>query len=101
MKRGLAFIGIGAGLMYLFDPAHGEERRNALRDKFSGLLPKTTDAIATKAEIISTKAHDLTTKADDAAAEAITTMAPALEDGQAAGGANQGDDNAGQNGAKG
>ena len=76
MKRTLATIGLGAGLMYLLDPEHGEERRAQLREKFQGLLPKTSGAVSEKVEAIGMKAIDLTSRADDKAAEAIATTVP-------------------------
>lgn len=76
MKKTLFCMGVGAGLMYLLDPELGEVRRSMLRDRLSGSLPKTSDAIHAKAEAIGSKATDLTARADEAAAEAITTIGP-------------------------
>src|SRR5262245_45043622 len=75
MKRQMALLGIGAGLMYLLDPELGSIRRSVLRDKINGLLPKTADAINARAEEIGNKAHDFAAKADDKAADAINTGA--------------------------
>lgn len=47
MKRGLAFMsaaGVGAGLMYLFDPDRGKYRRALLHDKAIHLKHITADA---------------------------------------------------------
>jgi methyl-accepting chemotaxis protein len=79
MKRTLLSVGIGAGLMYLFDPELGEVRRSILRDKLSGLsgrMPKTSEAIHDKAEALAAQADDLTTRVDEAAAEVITNVVP-------------------------
>lgn len=81
MKKTLFCIGLGAGAMYLFDPEQGEDRRSMLRDKLSGRMPKTTDAISAKAEAISAKAHDISAQADAKAAEVITTVGPPVEGG--------------------
>jgi methyl-accepting chemotaxis protein len=84
MKRTLLSIGIGAGLMYLFDPELGEIRRSMLRDRLSGLsgrMPKTSEAIHDKAEALAAQADDLTTRVDEAAAEVITNVVPGGENG--------------------
>lgn len=73
MKRTLFTLGLGASLMYFFDPQEGPLRRELLREKFESLLPKTNEALHEKADEISAKAHSLTEKADEAAAEAIAT----------------------------
>ena len=47
MNRGLAFVsaaGVGAGLMYLFDPDRGKHRRALLHDKAIHLKHITADA---------------------------------------------------------
>lgn len=85
MKKTLFCMGIGAGMMYLLDPELGEVRRSMLRDKLSGSMPKTSDAIHAKAEVIGSKASDLTARADEAAAEAISTIGPQDEGGQSEG----------------
>ena len=35
MKRLIAGLAIGAGLMYLFDPRNGKDRRQQLRERFT------------------------------------------------------------------
>ena len=75
MKKTLISIGIGAGLMYLFDPELGEVRRSLLADKFQGILPQTQEALASKVEAVSVKASELTEIADSAAAEKIDSIA--------------------------
>ena len=74
MKRSLICMGIGAGLMYLFDPELGEVRRSMLQDKFQGTMPQTNEAIASKAEAVVAKANDLAAAADSAAAETIESL---------------------------
>ena len=74
MKRTLISMGIGAGLMYLFDPELGEVRRSMLADKFQGALPQTQEALASKVEAVSAKASELTEIADNAAAEKIDLL---------------------------
>lgn len=74
MKKTLLSIGIGAGIMYLFDPELGEVRRSILRDKLRGVAPKTADAVHSKVEALSTKTHDLTDAADAAAAAKIDSI---------------------------
>ena len=74
MKRTLISIGIGAGLMYLFDPELGEVRRSMLADKFQGALPQTQEALASKVEAVSAKATELTEIADNATAEKIDSL---------------------------
>lgn len=73
MKKTLLSIGIGAGLMYLLDPELGEIRRSMLKDKMSGRLPKTTDAVVAKADALVAKVDEVAVKADEAAADAIAT----------------------------
>jgi gas vesicle protein len=72
MKKTLISIGIGAGVMYLMDPEHGEERRTRLCNKLSAMLPKTREALHTKVDAISTKADSL-------AADAVTTVGSIIE----------------------
>lgn len=71
MKKVLAFMGLGAGLMYLFDPELGEIRRSMLQDKLSGRLPNTVDAVHAKAEEVHAKVGEIAHKADEAAADVI------------------------------
>jgi len=74
MKRTLISMGIGAALMYLFDPEMGEVRRSMLADKFQGAMPQTQEALASKVEAVSAKASEFTEKADSAAAEKIDAL---------------------------
>mgnify|MGYP002779834476 CR=1 FL=1 len=79
MKRTLFSLGIGAGLMYLFDPELGEIRRSMLRDKlseWSGRMPKTSEAIHEKAEALTAQAETLAERVDEKAAEVIENVGP-------------------------
>ena len=96
MKKTLFAMGVGAGLMYLLDPELGEVRRSVLRDRLSGSMPKTTDAISAKAEVLGSKASDLTARADEVAAEAISTIGPQDEGGQNEGGQSEDGDQGAQ-----
>jgi hypothetical protein len=56
MNKGLATasaIGLGAGMMYLMDPARGGQRRALLRDKTNSWMHKASDAIGSKSRHIS------------------------------------------------
>ena len=75
MKRVLISMGIGAGLMYLFDPELGEVRRSMLQDKFQGAMPQTQESLASKVEAVAAKASALTEIADSAAAKKIDSLA--------------------------
>jgi hypothetical protein len=55
----LCGVGIGAGLMYLFDPQGGNRRRALIRDKASSLSHKTKKAIEVKAEDLGNRAKGL------------------------------------------
>lgn len=71
MKRALFCVGLGAGLMYLFDPQNGSDRRSSLRDLLRGKLPQTSEAVHAKADQLAAKADDLTHKVDEVAADVI------------------------------
>lgn len=73
MKKTLICAGIGAGLMYLLDPELGEIRRSMLKDKLSGRLPKTTDAVVAKADALVARVDEVASKADETAADAISS----------------------------
>ncbi len=73
MKKTLICAGIGAGLMYLLDPELGEIRRSMLKDKLSGRLPKTTDAVVAKADALVARVDEAASKADETAADAISS----------------------------
>jgi hypothetical protein len=55
--RGLFWAAIGAGLMYLFDPQHGNRRQALLRDKINRYVNRTGDMIEGKAEDLSNRAY--------------------------------------------
>lgn len=55
----LSGIGIGATLMYLFDPKGGNRRRALIRDKAVGLTNDAREAINSKAEDLSNRAKGL------------------------------------------
>jgi hypothetical protein len=55
----LGGIGIGALLMYLFDPNGGNRRRALIRDKALSWSHKTQDAVSGKAEDLSNRAKGL------------------------------------------
>jgi uncharacterized membrane protein len=50
-------IGLGAGLMYLFDPARGKRRRALIRDKAAHGVNKTGDAIGKTSRDLSHRAR--------------------------------------------
>jgi len=59
MKRLFAVIGgigVGAALMYLFDPNGGRRRRALIRDKAVGIKNDVTDAIEGKAKDLGNRA---------------------------------------------
>lgn len=74
MKRSLIYMGIGAGLMYLFDPDMGEVRRGMLCDRFQELMPQTNEALASKMGEMAEQADDLTETIDSMAAEKVQPM---------------------------
>lgn len=55
----LTGIGLGAGLMYIFDPDRGKRRRSIIRDKTVHLSKKTQHAISITARDISNRIHGL------------------------------------------
>lgn len=74
MKKTLLSIGLGAGIMYLWDPEHGEERRANLLATLRGVAPKTTGAVQSKAEALTASVQDVTARADEKAADAIDSI---------------------------
>jgi hypothetical protein len=74
MKRSLILMGIGAGLMYLFDPELGAVRRDLLKDRLQELLPETGEALHEKVDAVAAKASEITHKADAVAAEKIHSV---------------------------
>jgi hypothetical protein len=60
MNRILAILGglgLGAGLMYLYDPKDGQRRRALLRDKAVGLSHEARTAFDKKKEDLSNRAQ--------------------------------------------
>jgi len=55
----LSGIGVGAALMYLYDPQGGNQRRALIRDKAVGLTNDAKLAISGKAEDLSNRARGL------------------------------------------
>ena len=45
LKRALTTLGVGAGIVYFFDPQLGESRRTLLREKANNLVNKMDDSI--------------------------------------------------------
>jgi len=56
----LAGLGIGAGLMYLFDPQGGNRRRALIRDKATKLNRQTREALEGTAKDLSNRAKGMT-----------------------------------------
>ena len=55
----LSGVGIGAALMYLYDPQDGNRRRALIRDKAVGLGNDAKEALSGKAEDLSNRAKGL------------------------------------------
>lgn len=53
----IASLGLGAGLMYIFDPDIGKRRRAAVRDGVKDSVSKTTDAIKNGSQELKKKAN--------------------------------------------
>lgn len=75
----LGGIGVGAALMYLFDPNGGRRRRALIRDKAVGIRNDVTDAIEGKAKDIGNRAkgafHEATALIADTADKTSATGA--------------------------
>ena len=72
MNRGLSLIGgvgLGAGLMYFFDPQLGRRRRAVLRDRLTSLLRQTGG-------VVCDRARDLRNRGSGLLAEARSRLAP-------------------------
>lgn len=59
-------VGIGAALMYLFDPQDGNRRRSVIRDKATSLGNDAREAINSKTEDLSNRARGLMHEAKSA-----------------------------------
>src|SRR5687768_1121392 len=68
----LLAAGIGAALMYLFDPQQGESRRIQLRDQVTTLRDSLEGELDTRAPQVASRARDLANEARN--------MASRLED---------------------
>jgi hypothetical protein len=55
----LSGIGVGAALMYLFDPQDGNRRRELIRDKATALSNDTQEALSGRAQDLSNRAKGL------------------------------------------
>ena len=55
----LAGLGIGAGLMYLFDPQDGNRRRSLIKDKATKFNRQTREAIEGTAKDLSNRAKGM------------------------------------------
>lgn len=78
MKKTIICMGLGAGLMYLFDPEMGGVRRDMLKDKLQGVMPQTKDALSSQTDAVVAKASTLTGTADSKAAETIHSVGGAI-----------------------
>ncbi len=66
MNKGLLLIGgmgLGAGLMYLFDPDRGNRRRALIRDQVISALSQTDDVIGKTSRDLSNRAYGLMAEA--------------------------------------
>ena len=52
-------LGVGAALMYLFDPEEGNRRRAVLRDKATSMSNKAQDAMSGRVQDMSNRAKGL------------------------------------------
>ena len=85
----LAGVGIGAALMYLFDPERGNARRAYLRDKCVSAANKTGDVIDKRARDLRNRARGVVAEAGGAlaqAGEAIGLSPGGEREGSTAGG---------------
>jgi hypothetical protein len=78
-KRGglqttLLLLGVGAGLMYLFDPQQGNERRAQLRDRVSDLQARAEQAMTPE------NLNELRNRASDMASQAGARLSEAADD---------------------
>jgi hypothetical protein len=53
----LGGIGLGAGLMYIFDPDRGARRRGVARDKITSAVNRTGETISSKSRDLSNRAR--------------------------------------------
>jgi Flp pilus assembly protein TadB len=83
----LSGVGIGAGLMYLFDPEGGNRRRALIRDKAIKLNRQTRETIEAKTKDLSNRAkgvvHELKSAASSENESATGEPATGWSDGPA------------------
>jgi Putative phospholipid-binding domain. len=65
----LIMLGIGAALMYFFDPDSGRRRRALLRDKGTSMVKKSKDAVSATAKNLSNRASGLVAGAKSSVSE--------------------------------
>jgi hypothetical protein len=70
----LLLLGVGAGLMYLFDPQQGTERRAQLRDRMSDLQARAERAMDPD------NINELRSRASEMASKAGTRLSEAADD---------------------
>jgi hypothetical protein len=67
MKKGILLagcgVGLGTGLMYVFDPVHGKRRRALLRDKVTHAAVTSRDVLGKKARHVGNHARGLLAEA--------------------------------------
>jgi hypothetical protein len=68
-------LGVGAALMYLFDPEEGNRRRAMLRDKATSMKGKAQDAMSGRAQDLSNRAKGLLHETKSAFGGSSTEMA--------------------------
>lgn len=59
LKMTVGALGLGAGLMYLFDPDLGRRRRSSIRDQIDGVRDDLGDFYAAAAEDLTNRGRDL------------------------------------------
>src|SRR5690348_12498581 len=59
MMRGLTLFGMGAGLMYFFDPDRGRSRRALIREQFQSGLRQLDDALDVAVRDLSNRTRGL------------------------------------------
>ena len=68
-------LGVGAALMYLFDPEEGNRRRTMLRDKATSMSNKAQDAMSGRVQDLSNRAKGLLHETRSNLSGASTEMA--------------------------
>jgi hypothetical protein len=78
MSRVFLFAGIGAALMYLFDPTNGEMRRARLRDQAMTMRSTLEDEFEGRSTYLADTARNIAAEARTMA-EKLESNAPELE----------------------